>query len=643
MKKFRILYVEDNHTDFEMVKAILEDREMVDVMYRVDRKEEFLMVMEREKIDLILTDYSLPSFHGIEVVHLSCDLYPDIPVIMVTGNLSDEIAVEVIKKGAWDYVLKENIYRLIPVIESSMTRLSMKKEKDAALQTLKESENNYRKLAESSPYGIIVHSRGRVFYHNREAARLITGSEQGSFLGIKLADHVSSEYREELLIRIEKLYRGEKTEGPRELSFRDQRGRELILEIASSPITFHGYPAAQVIFSDIAERKKAEIELRKAKERAEESDRLKTAFLENLSHEIRTPLNGIIGFTTLLKYDEITQDEKLNYIKIIEDSGKHLINIIDDLIEVSRIETGQFEVRREVFNLNILMDELYTFFNDNEKYAARPVLLSLTRQFEENKAMIYSDRTRLKQVLNNLISNAYKFTDEGKIEFGYEIIAEKKLRFFIKDTGTGIPESSAEIIFERFRQAENAVKRSSGGNGLGLTICKGIIEALNGKIWLESELDRGTDFYFEIPYERANDSLSEKNMKPSEEMNFDFNNTTILIAEDEPSNFDLLKYILNNTGARLLHAKTGREVLRILYADDTIDLILLDIKMPEMNGLEALKSLRKQKYTIPVIAQTAYVMSDDEKKCMDAGCNDYITKPIKPEELLKKIQFQLVK
>lgn len=641
MKKLRILYVEDNRTDFEMVKAILDDRDLVDVMYRVDKREEFHMVLERDKIDLILTDYSLPSFHGMEVVQLSCDLYPDIPVIMVTGNLSDEIAVEVIKKGAWDYVLKENIYRLIPAIQSSLTRLLMKKEKDAALKTLRESENNYRKLSESSPYGIMVHVRGRVFYHNREAARLITGREDGSFLGIKLADHVSPDYKEALLVRMEKLYSGEKTDGPKEMPFKDERGRELILEIASSHITFHGYPAAQVIFSDIAERKKAESELLKAKEKAEESDHLKTAFLENLSHEIRTPLNGIIGFTTLLKNNNITKEEKFDYIKIIEDSGKYLINIIDDLIEVSRIETGQFELRNEVFNLNDLLDELHTFFNDNEKYATCPVLLSLTCQLEEGMAMIYSDRTRLKQVLNNLISNAYKFTDEGKIEFGYEIIGNENLRFFVKDTGTGIPKSSRDIIFERFRQAENAVKRSSGGNGLGLTISRGIIEALRGRIWFESEPERGTDFYFEIPYELAIDNPAEEILRPSENLGYNFKGKTILIAEDEPSNYELLKYILYNTGARLLHAQTGREVLRMINVNNHVDLILLDIKMPEMNGLEALKSLRKQKHMLPVIAQTAYVMSDDEKKCMDAGCDDYITKPIKADELLDKIRIHL--
>ncbi len=510
MKKLRILYVEDNPTDFEMVKAILEEKDMVDRIYRVEKKNEFQLVLERENIDIILTDYFSPSFHGLEVIQLSGNNYPGIPIIMVTGNLSDEIAVEVIKKGAWEYVLKENIYRLIPVIESCMNRLKMKREKDLALRTLQESENNYRILADSSPYGIMVLARGRVFYHNRQAAKLITGSEEGSFIGVKLFENIDPAYRDEVLHSIEKNYRGQNTAALKELKFINLQGSELILEVAFSPITFHGYPAAQVIFSDIAERKNAEKELLLAKERAEESDRLKTAFLENLSHEIRTPLNGIMGFTSLLKKNEINDEEKNIYIKIIEDSGNHLLSIIDDLIEVSRIETGQFELRPELFNINEVLHELYIFFDNNEKYKNRSILLSLTCQMNLEEAIIFTDKNRMKQLFYNLLSNAFKFTDEGKIEFGYELITKDSLRFFVKDTGTGIPKSSEKIIFERFRQSENAARRSSGGNGLGLTICRGIVEAMNGRMWFDSELERGTDFYFEIPYVKGGKTVEER-------------------------------------------------------------------------------------------------------------------------------------
>ncbi|MGC9345021.1 MAG: histidine kinase dimerization/phospho-acceptor domain-containing protein, partial [Bacteroidales bacterium] len=412
--RYRILYVEDNRIDFEMVKAVLEDQGLLEVIYRVESREEFLFTLEEQKIDIILTDFSLPAFHGLEVVKLVNETFPGIPVIMITGNLSDEIAVDIIKKGAWDYVLKENIYRLVPAIESCMDRLKMKQDKDQVLQTLKQSENNYRALAESSPYGILVHVNGRVFYHNRKAVKIITGEDKGSFLSLKLVDYIHPNYKDQLVDRMNRIYRGEKVEGYHELKFLNQEGKELILEVASSPIFFKGYPAGQVMFRDIAERKKAEMELIQAKQRAEESDRLKTAFLENMSHEIRTPLNGIMGFATLLKERNLTEPDKLSYIKIIEDSGKHLLSIIDDLIEVSKIETGQFDLRNEVFNLNGLLDEIYVFFKQSEKYAASPVELVVIKPVNDQKAAIYSDKSRLRQLFYNLLNNAFKFTDKGR-------------------------------------------------------------------------------------------------------------------------------------------------------------------------------------------------------------------------------------
>lgn len=635
---YRILYVEDNRIDFEMVRAILEDQGLVEVIYRVDSKEEFFLTLQRQKIDIIFTDFSLPTLHGLEVIQLAAEKYPDIPVIMITGNLSDEIAVDVIKKGAWDYVLKENIYRLMPAIQSCMDRLKMKKEKDQAILTLSESENNYRLLAESSPYGILVHVKGRVFYHNQKAVKMITGEQEGSFLGLKLANFVHPSFKEELLRRIERIYQGETVDGFNEIRFYNEQGKELILEVASSPITFRGYPAGQVMFRDIAARKKAEMELIQAKQRAEESDRLKTAFLENMSHEVRTPLNGIIGFASLLKQRDVNDDDRINYVSIIEESGKHLLNIINDLIEVSKIETGQFELRKEVFNLNNLLDEIFMFFNESEKYRHKSISLHLNSELDNNHALIYTDKSRLRQVLLNLLNNAYKFTDQGKIEFGYQLAENSRLfRFFVKDSGTGIPEEARDLVFERFRQADNARMRSVGGNGLGLTICRGIVNAMHGKIWLESEPEKGTEFYFEIPFDRGRDDVPDIRKIDSLDSGLDWNGKTILIAEDEQSNFLLLRELLKHTGVGIEHAKTGKEVLRIMNQKEKPDLILMDIKMPELNGLEAVMSLRRNGFDLPVIAQTAFAMSEDEEKCLDAGCNDYITKPIKPGELINKI------
>jgi PAS domain S-box-containing protein len=637
MKKYRILYIEDNPTDFEMVKAILEEGDVLEELRRVEKREELIDAIGSYDFDLILTDYSLPVFHGLEAIKIAVQLCPQKPIIMITGTLPDEVAVDVIRKGAWDYVLKENVYRLIPSINSAMERLLMQQEKAAALEALKEREENYRILAESSPYGIIVHTSGKIVYHNNQAIRIFREKDDISLNGIKLADYVHPQYMATIAKRMKTLYAGKGDPKPIEIKFLNSKKEEIILEVASSPITFNGAPSGQVIFSDIAERKRMEADLIRAKDKAEESDRLKTIFLENLSHEIRTPLNGIIGFTSLLKNDALTEDDKNNYIQIVEESGRHLLTIIDDLIEVSRIEANQVELHQESFNINELLEELSFFFNENIRFKENPVVLGLSKPLKNEESYIQADKARLRQILFNLLSNAFKFTSVGRIDFGYEVSGKEKLLFYVKDTGIGIPEEAQEIVFERFRQADESTTRKYGGNGLGLTISKGLVEAMGGKIWLSSRENQGTEFYFELPF-RTFTSIPEKGKARGVFAgNYNWTGKKVLVAEDEASNFYLLQHILDRTGAEVHHVTSGEDVLEKLGDGNTFDLLLLDIKMPGMDGIMTVKMLRDKKISIPVIAQTAYAMSQDRQKCIDAGCDDYITKPIKSKELLSKI------
>ncbi len=645
MTKLKILYVEDSRIDFEMVKAILEEEDLVQSIRRVDKKEEFLSALKEEKFDVVLTDYSLPVFHGLEAIHILKTKYPDLPVIMITGNLADEIAVDVMKKGAWDYVLKENIYRLVPAILNAVENLKIKKERQAALESLKESETNYRVLAESSPYGIIVHADRTILYHNQVAMRIFRVPDKvESLVGLKIEEYVHPDYKETLAERFGMLYRGEEMQKEYEIKFLDYEKNELFLEVASSPINFNGQPAAQVIFRDIADRKKMERDLILAKERAEASDRLKSSFLENLSHEIRTPLNGIIGFASLLKLKDLSQEDRENYVKVIEDSGKHLLTIIDDLIEISRIESGQFELRNERFLLNEIMDELYLFFNSGDFYKNTNVILGLTKGLRDQESVVIGDKARLKQVLFNLLSNAFKFTREGRIDFGYRKPDEDGVLFFVRDSGIGIPDDFKEIIFERFRQVDNTSSREYGGNGLGLSICKGIVNAMQGKIWFDSRVDQGSDFYFRIKLNFLNTAvITKRSNQSSKKQSYEWKGKNALVAEDENSNFVLLKHILERTGIGITHVKNGRDVISILENGNRFDIILMDVKMPEMDGMETIRILRERDIQIPVIAQTAYAMTEDRDKCLKAGCNDYITKPIRSSELLGKMQTFLNK
>jgi len=636
MEKYRFLYVEDNPTEYEMVKALLESENILESITLVENKKDFLRELRSDRYDLVLTDFFLASFHGFEVLQLSDKHKRPIPVIFITGSLPDEIAAEVMKKGAYDYVLLQNIYRLVPAIRTTMARKRMEDDRDNALARLKESEENYRILAESSPYGIIVHKNGKLVYYNRQTIRIFKADEDQDYTGRNILDFVHPEYHEVVKERTLNLYKGISYPDFFQEIFVNPAGGLIQVEVASTSIMYNGEPSAQVIFTDISERKKMERELIQAKEKAEESDRLKTSFLENMSHEIRTPLNGIIGFSSILKYKALDEHDRIKYLEIIEQSGKHLLNIINDLIEISRIESGHVEIRKELFNINALLDDLYLFFRKSLQMKAVPVELMLHKEKEDNHACLVTDSSRLKQVLINLLNNALKFTPKGNIDFGYEQKDNKTLQFYIKDTGIGIPDNAKDYIFERFRQADDAKTRKYGGTGLGLTISRSLVELLGGKIWFNSEYGQGTNFYFTIPslLKSCNDAGKEHFEDDVHDINW--SDKRILIAEDEQSNFILLKHVLKPTGIEIVRAITGNEVLKLLEQNSLrFNLVLMDIKMPEMNGLEAIEQIRKRKYDIRVIAQTAYAMTDDRQKCLNAGFDEYITKPIKPNELIK--------
>jgi CheY-like chemotaxis protein len=308
---------------------------------------------------------------------------------------------------------------------------------------------------------------------------------------------------------------------------------------------------------------------------------------------------------------------------------------------VSRLETGQIELRLEQINLNEVMDEVFLFFREGTKFKDRPVNLKVNKALSFEDAYVEADKGRFTQILYNLVYNAYKFTAEGSIQFGYELKSKNLLLFYVKDTGIGIPENARKVVFERFRQADDSTTRIYGGTGLGLTISKGLVSAMGGNIWFDSEVGKGTNFFFELPLKYF--TIAKTKTTKTDWSDMKWNEKSVLIAEDEISNFILLQHILVKTGIHITHVTSGTEIIEKINEGGKCDLLLLDIKMPGMSGIEALKKLRGLNIRIPAIAQTAYAMADDKQKCLDAGFNDYITKPIRPTELLQKMQVFLDK
>lgn len=370
-----------------------------------------------------------------------------------------------------------------------------------------------------------------------------------------------------------------------------------------------------------------------ALKKAETSNKAKSSFLANMSHEIRTPLNGMIGFADLLSDAELPDDKRIKYAEIINNNGRQLLAIINEIIDLSKIEAGQVMVNKINTNINDLLDQLYLFFSAS-KHKKENVKLEIIKSTEE--IICVTDETKLRQILTNLILNALKFTENGSVTSGYKLIAKddvEYLEFYISDTGIGIDESDIDIIFERFRQVEK--QKYQGGTGLGLPISKAYIELLGGQISVISSSGKGSTFTFNIPYEKAriedNQPIEITDKSPQ------FKGKRILIAEDEEINFYYLCEILESTGAEVLYAHNGAEAVDIFKSYNNIDMVLMDIKMPVMNGFEATRQIKLINKQCPVIAQTAFAFSDDLDKAMNAGIDDYLTKPILKDLLIQKL------
>ncbi len=380
-------------------------------------------------------------------------------------------------------------------------------------------------------------------------------------------------------------------------------------------------------------RKQKEEELKTALERAQESDRLKSAFLANMSHEIRTPMNGILGFINLLNDPGLSLTERERYTAVVNKSGERLLDTINDLIDISKIEAGQVEIIKKEVSVNHLMEELLAFFSLEAK--SKGLSLQLEAPLPGPAARVVTDEAKLHGILTNLLKNALKFTEKGSITFGYRMKGNF-MEFFVEDTGIGIPQSRQQAVFNRFEQADiNFSTRPFEGSGLGLTIAKAYVEMLGGEIRVVSEEGQGTVFSFTIPYETkkrqtenpAGKKITSPVTRPENK------GPAILIVEDDETSAMFLKAILKDKFGKIYLAPAGREAITLCRRNPEISIILMDIKLPGMNGLEATREIRKFNKEVVIIAQTAYALSGDEEKTRKAGCNDYITKPISRKAL----------
>lgn len=636
-QNYRILHLEDLPSD-----AGLAEREIAKVLKHysimvVETEADFIDALASFDPHIVVSDFKLPSFDGMSALKIVLEKAPLTPVIVLTGSMNEDTAVYCLKAGAVDYVIKEHIKRLGPAVINALKQKKVKAEKAKALQEIK----LLSKSIEQSPVTVVITDPlGNIEYVNPMFS-VLTGYTQDEVSGrnmrILKSGKQSAAFYENMW---EVISSGMDWSG--EMQNKRKNG-ELYWENVniSSILDDNGRVLHFVgVKENITERKQILEELIVAKEKAEESDRLKTAFLHNISHEIRTPMNAIIGFSNLLTQSVINPDKFKHYTDIIVKSSNQLLSIITDIVNIATIESGQEQVKDKDVHLNNVIQLLYEQFR--QAADKQGLIFSYRLGLPEKDAIITTDNTKLVEVLTNLLTNALKFTHKGSVEFGYNKSGDM-LQFFVKDTGIGIPEIMHAQIFERFRQVDRNLSHLYGGSGLGLAISKGYVELLGGKIWLESVPEKGSSFYFTLPFVQPNINISQNNNATIKKEGVSFSNVTLLIAEDEDTNFYLLEEMLAPLQLTIIRAVNGEEAVSICKENAAVNLVLMDLKMPVMDGFEASRAIVKMNPNIPIIAQTAFSSELDREKALECGCSDFISKPLILNQLLEKMEFLITK
>jgi PAS domain S-box-containing protein len=545
------------------------------------------------------------------------------------------IGVYVIQSYSKDVVYtKEDVSILEFVSDQIALAIERKRDQDR----IRENQAKQRRIFESSPDPIIVVDLNALIidYNSALIDELSITSEQ--IVGQNVFHFLHKKYWRKAIVNFEATW----TEGYiKNLEFLIHRANGSTFEgtVATGAMYNNdGEPESMVIMiKNIEERKEIERNLVEAKEKAEEADRLKTAFLSNMSHEIRTPMNAIVGFSDLLSDPSVKDEDKTEFIAQINLGADNLMHLIDDIIDISKIEAGQIKVRKGECDIKELVQEQIIMFRQNLGRLDKAHLnLTLTWDWPSDSLIINTDPFRLKQIISNLLSNAIKFTDEGKVELGIEK-KQDDVYFYVKDTGIGILDEKQSIIFDRFRQGHDSNIKLYGGTGLGLAISRNIAYLLGGGIGVNSNFGEGSEFWFTIPAVETPAKKQKERQRP-EQISKDFRGKKILVAEDDFSNYLLISEALKSTNAEIIWAKDGQETLELFNKKaDEIHLVLMDIHMPIINGYDCTKAIKEEKPDLPVIAQTAYAMSGEREMSFDAGCDDYISKPIQIDHLIKMI------
>jgi len=757
-----ILSIEDSILDYEIICEKLISAGYHLNISRVENEMELAAFIQNNGLDIILADYNLPNFDAFQALKICNQYCPEVPFICVSGSIGEILAIELLKQGAVDYVLKDRLERLPFAVKRALEEAGEKNKLKIAEKALRESEERLRDIIFSTADWVWEVDENFIYTYSSQRGIELFNASNEEIIGKTPFDFMPQEEILKLSPILNELvktkapikdlenwnfgrygqliclltngvpilnekgelkgYRGvdkDITErklaenairqSESELNYAQEIGkmgswhhqintnkynrsknmsRMLGLDSMNEDDAFHaylnhihpednylveqniqkikdthtgvGYEMRYIldngetiwlqnnikpifenndlielhgVITDITEKKRTELDLIRAKENAEASNRLKTAFMNNISHEIRTPLNGILGFTEVLTDTELHPKDKEIYLAMLYNSSERLINTVTNFLDISLLTSGNQMVLKKEFSIKSSMQKIYEKFKN--QCDAKDILFSLDLPSVNEDQYIVTDKDLLEKILSQLIDNAIKFTQHGCITLGYKL-NENELLFFVKDTGVGIQDQNNKQIFDYFMQENTASNRGYEGSGLGLTIAKGFIDLLGGEIWLNSKKGEGSTFYFSIPLEETSEAQLQKeesnNLKKKRETQ------TILIAEDDETNFFYLSILLKSDSINLLHAVNGMEALELYKNHPETTIVLMDLKMPDMDGFEATRRIKELRPQIPVIAVSAYSRNEDQQKAFDAGCDGFITKPIKKELLLEKLE-----
>lgn len=689
VETIKILAIDDNQDNLITLKALIRESFPQAETLMAQNGIKGIEIAAISEPDVILLDIIMPDMDGFDVCKKlkAFKKTADIPVVFLTAiKIDKENRIKALEAGGDGFLSKPvdeseltaQIRAMVKIRKAAIRKKDEKKELESLVEertrelqnthkaTLKllqffKEENERRKKSEaalrnseeqiklfkqavdsSSVVITITDVEGKIIYANPYFLET-TGYSYDEVIGsnprILKSGHQSREFYKDLwdTILSGKVWIGE-------ILNKKKNGELYWVKAVISPIlNSKGIITNFVaVKENITQSRQMMEDLMKAKEKAEESDKLKTAFLANMSHEIRTPMNGILGFAELLKEPGLTAEEQQKYIRIIERSGVRMLNIINNIVDISKIEAGLMDLKIQESDINEQMDYIYTFFKPEVE--AKGMELLHKEVLPKNEAIILTDKEKLFAILTNLVKNAIKYSEKGCIEFGYVTsggTTEKPdtLTFYVRDTGIGIRKDKTDIIFDRFRQVSEGSNRNYEGVGLGLSITKAYVEMLGGKIWVESEEKLGSCFYFTLPYKTSSENPDNKQLKKTSGVNKEGKTADlkILIAEDDETAEWLLSLTVQPYCSSLLVAHSGNEAVEICRNNPDIDLILMDIRLPEMDGFEATRLIRTFNKEVVIIAQTAYGLSCDRKKSINAGCNGHISKPISKDDLRELI------